>query len=449
MVVIITTFMTAFLGSALNIAVPSMGSDLGISAASTGWIISVYALVTSALSVPFGKVADSTSRRSIFLTGLLTMTVGSLLASVCGSFAAVMAMRILQSIGASMIFATNTATIVSNYPPAQKGKAIGMMTAGTYTGLSSGPVLGGIINHCLGWHGIFLLAGLVSLCALILGYIFLPRNRQTAAAGTGDIAGGILFIAMITLMMTGFSSAGTGAMAWLLLGAGAVLAVLFTAIEKRAANPLIDVRIFRRNPAYTLSNLAALFNYCATFGISYFMSIFLQTDMGFSSQRAGLILLCQPLVMALVSPRMGALSDRIAPWKLATAGMAVCGSCLVCFSFVRHGIPLALLVTLLLITGLGVSIFSSPNMNAIMSCVDRSHFGIASSILATMRTLGQTSSMCIITIIIHARLKNLPLQSASTQQLEGAMHLSFLLLAAICFTGMIMSMQRRRNTRND
>lgn len=446
MVVIVSSFMTAFMGSALNIAVPSMSSDLHISAGDTGWIISVYALVTSAMSVPFGKIADSTGFKRVFVVGLVMMTAGSLCAGSSETFINIMVMRVIQSIGAAMIFATNTAIISGNYPPQERGKAMGLMLSGTYVGLSSGPALGGIINHWTGWHGIFLFSGSVSLFAFVLALIFLKETKNAAGfSGGKDIAGNVLFVAMILLAMSGFASVGEGLRAWILLASGTTLAFVFVRVELSAEDPVIDVRIFKGNPAYTLSNISALFNYCATFGISYLMSIYLQTDLGFSSQTSGLILLCQPVVTAAMTPVMGARSDRTAPWKLATLGMGICGVCLACFALlVRHGTPLFLIIALLLVTGAGMSVFSSPNMNAIMSCVTRQHYGIASSILATMRTLGQNAGMCIITIIVNARLADLPLAKASSGELEGCMHIAFAIFAVICFCGMFMSMQRSK-----
>ncbi len=248
---------------------------------------------------------------------------------------------------------------------------------------------------------------------------------------------------MITFTMYGFADAGNGWMWLFLIGCGLVLGVCFVYTELRASDPVIDVRIFRTSPAYTLSNLAALFNYCAIFAIGYFMSLYLQVDKGYSSQTAGLILICQPLMMALFTTRFGALSDRIAPYKLATAGMGVCAACLIFFSLVVQATPAGAIVCALLVTGLGVALFSSPNMNAIMSCVDQAHYGVASSILATMRTLGQTSGIAITTIVVNLRLGSATLADVPTEDFEDAMHLAFRIFAFICIIGMIMSTKRK------
>lgn len=238
-------------------------------------------------------------------------------------------LRVVQGIAAAMLNATNTAILINAYPPSEKGKAIGRMTAGTYVGLSSGPVIGGLLNQWLGWQSIFVFSGAVGLFAFVLAARKLPKKEHLTQELSHDAAGNILYIAMIVMIMYGFTSFGGGVAGPVILGCGLAAGVGFVLTELRSKNPIVDVRIFSGNPAYTLSNLAALLNYGATFAVGYFMSIYLQTAMGYSSQTAGLILIAQPLMMALFSPRMGRLSDRVAPYKLATAGMLICTACLV------------------------------------------------------------------------------------------------------------------------
>ena len=451
-VIILTSFCSSFLGSAVNIVVPAMSADLAVSAGAIGWVITVYSLATCGLSVPFGKLADSTGKNRVFLLGLGLLCVSCLCCFRVNSYPLMLLFRSLQGVGASMIFATNTAIIVDAHPPEQRGRAIGRMLSGTYVGLACGPVLAGVVSHWFGWHSIFLVVAIAITVGLIPAAVILPwrenisgtdQNQPLGEKKKQDAAGCILFIIMITCTMFGFASRGTGWWPYVLILCGIGLGVLFVRTELRAADPIINVRIFRSTPAYTLSNLAALFNYAAIFGIGYFTSLYLQLDKGMSSQSAGLFLICQPLVMALFTSRAGALSDRIPPYKLATAGMGICAVSLLTFSLVDHSTPLPVIVCALLVAGFGVSVFSSPNMNAIMSCVDKSNYGVASSILATMRTLGQTSGIAITTIVVNALLGDLTLQQASTGQFESAMHISFWIFTAICICGMFMSLKRK------
>ncbi|MBQ9015526.1 MAG: MFS transporter [Firmicutes bacterium] len=446
-VIIATSFCSSFLGSAVNIVVPSMSADLNVSAGTIGWIITVYSLTTCGLSVPFGKLADSTGKNRVFLLGLSLLCLSSLACFLVNSFSLMLVMRILQGTGASMIFATNTAIIVACYPPQQRGAAIGRMLSGTYVGLACGPVLSGFINHWFGWHSIFLIVALAVGLSLIPAIIHLPWREDLPSRGSGrrqDISGIFLFIVMICCTMFGFASIGAGWWPWALIFCGIVLGALFVRTELRSSDPVIDVRIFRTTPVYTLSNLAALFNYAAIFSVSYFMSLYLQLDLGFDSQTAGLILISTPLMMSLLTTRAGALSDRIPPYKLASAGMAVSAACLAFFALVGHGTPLWAVICGLLTAGVGSALFSSPNTSSIMSCVDQAHYGVASSVLATMRTLGQTSGIAITTIVVNARLGSLTLQQASLEQFEGTMHFCYWIFTGICIVGTFMSLQRKR-----
>ncbi len=444
-VIILTSFCSSFLGSAVNIVVPSISAALSVSAGDIGWLITVYSLATCGLSVPFGKLADQTGRNRIFLIGLILLCASCLACFFAGSFASILVLRTLQGIGASMIFATNTAIITACHPPQERGRAIGRMLSGTYVGLACGPVLSGLLNHWFGWHSIFLAVAAAVAISLVPAFRHLPMKEEMpgVSGSSTDLAGNVLFILMICCTMYGFAAIGSGWLPPVLIGCGLVLGALFVRTELKAANPVIDVRIFRSSPAYTLSNLAALFNYSAIFGIGYFMSLFLQLDQGYSSDAAGLFLICQPVMMALLTSKFGALSDRIPPYRLATIGMGICACCLIFFSLTVHATPAWAIIAALLMAGIGVAVFSSPNMNAIMSCVDRAHYSVASSILATMRTLGQTSGIAITTIVVNAQLGQITLQEASNLQFESAMHLSFRIFALICIAGMFMSMKRK------
>jgi MFS family permease len=180
-------------------------------------------------------------------------------------------------------------------------------------------------------------------------------------------------------------------------------------------------------------------NYGATFALGYLLSIYLQVVMGYSSQTAGIILISQPVVMALLSPFAGGLSDRISPFKLASAGMGFCAAGVLFFVFVNDDFPLWLIILALVVAGIGFGLFSSPNTNAVMSCVDSDDYGVATSILATMRSLGHTSSMAIVTLVVTAHMGRTALADAKPGVLIETMHTSFIIFFIICVFGVIFS----------
>lgn len=458
MVVVITAFITTFTGSALNLSVPDIGQQFGVSAGSVGWLITGYTLSVAAFSVPLGRLADMTCRKTVLVVGIIVFVICCGAAAFSTSMAMLLASRIVQGIGASMIFSTNTAILVDAFPGDQRGRVLGYSLASTYVGLSAGPVVGGLLNHNLGWQSIFVLTGTLGAVAFFTALLKLPRERRVAGlagdkqdgdgmkirkGGRADLAGNIIYVAFIVLMMYGLSETGSGAVPVLLTVAGVILGVVFVVHELNARSPIVDVRLFRENKGYGFSNLAAMLNYGATFAISYLVSIYLQVVMDYSSQTAGFIMIFQPAIMAALSPVMGRFSDRFSPFKMSSAGMAFCAAGTFIFIFLSEETHLALVITALVITGVGFSLFSSPNTNAVMSCVDRAEYGVASSVLATMRSIGHTLSMVIVTVTVSALAGEMALAAAPAETLIKVIRISFIMFTGICAGGVFVSLKRK------
>ena len=443
--VVVTSFVSASMGSALNLSIPAIEEEFGASAAAVGWVITSYTLVVAAFSVPIGKVADTTDRHRVFLVGIIGFMAATLGCGFSTGIGMLIALRIAQGFFGSFFFATNIPVLISVYPPQRRGQMLGISTAAVYTGLSVGPVIGGILNHRLGWRSVFFAAFIFLCISLVLG-IITARGHKTIGQKMEhfDTAGNLLYIVMITLVLYGMTTLTTSRYGWAILLVGVIFVVAFAMVEQRAVNPVIRVAMFAEDRSFTFSNLAALLNYGATFAISYLISIYLQIIMGFSSQTAGFILISMPALQALFSPSMGRLSDRIAPYKLASAGMGLCVAGLFMFTGISDHTPLAYVVAALCIEGLGFALFSSPNTNAIMSCVEKKDYAVANSILATMRSVGQTASMALVTIVVGMRLGELSLAEADPVLLVGTMRLVFRIFIGLCILGIFFSLQRRK-----
>lgn len=444
-VAMITAFITTFMGSSLNLSIPNLEADFQVGATLVGWVITTYTLSVAAFSVPLGKLADATGRRKILLLGIS----GFALMSLCCAFAVniwmLLALRVLQGFASAMIFATNNAILISAHPASDRGRVLGLSTAATYVGLSVGPVVGGLLNHYLNWHSIFIMASLVALVALILAIKGIPKHADEVDQTVQlDIPGNILYIACIVVTLYGLTNLSTLNFAWAILLAGIALGATFVVIEQRSKNPVIKISMFTQDKAFAFSNLAALLNFSATFALSYLMSIYLQVVMGYTSQSAGFILIALPIVQAVFSPMMGKLSDRVAPYKLASMGMGFCTFSLILFYFISVDTALWYILIALMVMGLGVALFSSPNTNAIMACVSKEDYSVANSIVATMRTVGQSSSMAVVTIVVGFTMGSQSLNSASPADLVHTMHIIFGIFVVLCVTGVGLSMQRRK-----
>jgi predicted MFS family arabinose efflux permease len=248
---------------------------------------------------------------------------------------------------------------------------------------------------------------------------------------------------MITLIMFGLSAVSTLTYAKFLIAAGVILFILFVMHELKVKSPIIEVRLFASNIGYTFSNLAALLNYGATFALGYLLSIYLQLVMGFDSQISGLILISQPLMMAILSPYAGRLSDRISPFKLASFGMGLCALGLCSFIFISEKYPFPLIILNLVVVGIGFAFFSSPNTNAVMACVEKQDYGVASSILATMRSIGHSLSMAVVTFVVAKQMGEVTLAEADPGLLIQTMHLSFIVFTCVCTVGIFISLKRK------
>ncbi len=448
-VAMLTSFLTTFMGSALNLSIPNLEADFQVGATLIGWVVTSYTLSVAALSVPFGKVADAAGRRKVLLSGVGLFCFFTLACAFAWNIWVLLGLRILQGISASMIFATNNAILISAHAPSERGRVLGLSTAAVYVGLSLGPVIGGFLNHHFDWHAIFYLSSAVGLVTLTLAIKGIPAGFDAEHGGASggaklDVPGNLLYIACIVISLYGLTNLSTMDYAWAILLSGLAVGAAFVRVELKVENPVIRISMFTGDKAFAFSNVAALLNYGSTFAISYLMSIYLQVVMGYTSQTAGLILIAQPVMQALFSPMMGKLSDRIAPYKLATAGMGCCVIGLTLFFCVGVDTSLLFIFAALILSGFGFALFSSPNSNAIMACVQPQDYSVANSILATMRTVGQSASMAVVTIVVGFTMGSQALADASPADLVGTMHIIFGIFICLSLVGVVLSMQRRK-----
>jgi len=259
-----------------------------------------------------------------------------------------------------------------------------------------------------------------------------------------DLSGSVLYVLFIVMLMYGLSEAGRGYAPLLAVLAGIGFGLIFVLREMKAAYPAVDISLFRQNAGYACSNVSALLNYGATFAVSYLISIYLQVVMGYSSQAAGLIMICQPATMAGLSPVAGRISDKFSPFKISSMGMALCAAGIFIFIFLENDTHIALVLAALVVTGFGFSMFSTPNINAVMSCVKETDYGVASSILATMRSIGNTLSMVIVTAIVNGYMGDIPLADAPADALIKVMRISFSVFSGICAAGVFISLKHKQ-----
>ena len=425
--IMLTSFLTPFTGSALNLALPSLGAEYGASPAALGWVLGSFLLAAIVVLLPFGKLADRYGKRRFFIMGNGIFALTSFLAIFAPSLPWLIAARAAQGLGSAMTFATSMSILTLVIPKERRGWAMGWNVAVVYTGLTLGPAVGGFLNHYYGWQSIFILLTILGALAFGTARHTLQDEWYADSSPDWDKKGALLYGGAIMLIIYGLSQLLSQPAAPLLLIGGLLLFGVFLRYELRTENPLLPVNLLFSNRPFSMSCLAALLNYCATFATSLLLSLYLQAILGLTSHSAGIILLAQPIIMATLSPIMGRLSDKYAPTKLAALGQSVITAGLIGFALTVHTLSLYLLIPMLMITGTGFALFAAPNNNAIMSSVEKQHYGLATSLLSTTRLFGQVLSVAMMNLILSLSWHGLAPQAALLQNLEIA-----LLIFALC-----------------
>lgn len=440
------SFLTPFMGSSVNLALPSIGDEFSLNAVTLNWIVSSYMLTTSMLLLPAGRTGDILGRRKIFTAGMVVFTLSMILLTFTPGIHWLIGARILQGIGGAMMFGTNMAILTSVFPPGERGRAMGINVTAVYAGLASGPFLGGLLTRYLGWRSIFAFLIPMGIISLILIRTRMKKEWADARGESFDWPGSVIYGLAIAALIFGFSEL-PSVKGWFITGAGMLLLPLFVIREKRAEHPLFDITLISRNRTFAFSSLAALIHYAATSAIGFFLSLFLQYIKELGPRDAGFVLMSWPVTMALFSPLAGKLSDRHNPGVLASIGMAISAAGLVMLCFLDEQTSVTFIVSVLIIMGAGFSLFSSPNSNAIMSSVDKRQLGNASGMLGTMRNVGQTFSMAIALMLLALYMGHEKINPDNYPQLMSSMKSGFIVFSILCFAGIFASLARNKSLR--
>jgi EmrB/QacA subfamily drug resistance transporter len=440
-VAVTSSLLTPLMMSSVNVALPAVQQEFHIDAVLLAWLATSYILSAAVFLVPFGKASDIFGRRKIYVIGISLFTLSSLLSAFAVNAPMLIVFRIMQGMGSAMMFATGIAIVTSVFPPSERGKAIGITVAAVYIGLSVGPFVGGMLTHVYGWRAVF--AGMVPLGALAI-YLSVTKLKSEWADARGekfDLVGSFLYGVAITAVMIGLSGppapAGMG-----LLALGLVFLGLFVFRELRIDYPVLNITLFTTNRAFAFSSLAALINYSATFAVTFILSLYLQYIKGLDPGTAGLVLMAQPLTMAVFSPMAGKLSDRVEPRKIASAGMAVTAAGLIGLTLLDFQTGLRYIISDLVVIGFGFALFSSPNMNAIMGAVEKKFYGIASGVVGSMRMLGQMFSMGIVTLAFSMTMGREQITPKLYPAFLKSVDTVFTICAALCILGIFASLAR-------
>lgn len=443
LMILLNGFATPIMLSAVNVALPSMATDLSLSAVALSWVPMAYLVASAMFVLPAGGLADRIGRKKVFLMGTVGVILTSILAAVSVNAAMLISARFLQGVASAMLYATQVAIISSVFPAKQRGQMLGLVVSSVYIGLAAGPLIGGVVIDTVGWRYGFLLQVPLAIIVLLIGVLKVDREWSSNSDAPFDGWGALTYSASLLLICVAVSML-PDISGFALLGAGALVFFYFARHALKIPAPIWDIRLFFTNRVFTLSCAASLIMYSSTYANVVLLSLFLQYLKGFSATHAGMVLMIQPLTMAILSPVAGKLSDRIEPRILASTGMALTAVGLGMLAALSSASSLNSIVLALLISGVGFALFSSPNVNAIMGSVEARHLGSASGAVATTRLLGQLASMILVSLMLALFMGDATISPENYPLLETTIRFAFGLAAILCLPGIALSLGRGR-----
>lgn len=447
---VLLTFMSTLDSSIVNVALPIISQELSISMASIEWVVTSYLIVIVGAILIFGRLSDIKGKTTIFKLGIIIFTIGSLFCGLSTSLILLVFSRIVQAIGAAATMATSQGIITQVFPIHERGRALGM--TGTFVALGSmvGPPVGGLIVSILSWHYIFLINVPIGIFAFILAIKTLPKKNKNLDEKL-DIIGGILFGTTMILLfgaLTFGKEIGYDNI-WIISSfiVSVILFIFFIIFEKKAKEPLLKLEILS-NSLFSLSIFCAFLSFTAISCSNIILPFYLQYTMKLSPSITGVLMMVSPIVLAVVAPLSGYMSDRIGSEFLTFLGLVVTSTGLFLISTLNQNSKIALLVIFIGIATLGNGMFQSPNNSLVMSTVDEENLGIAGSINALVRNIGMVFGISLSTTILYNRMSR-QMGYHVTGYINGrddvfvyGMHYVYMIAGFICAFGAILTAYR-------
>ncbi len=440
------TFMAALDGSIVNTVLPVIRQSFGADLSTIEWVVIAYLLTLSILLLSFGRLGDIVGHKRIYNSGFIVFTAGSVLCGLSPTEWLLVASRIFQALGAAMLSSTSPAILTGSFPARQRGQVLGMQGTMTYLGLTVGPSLGGFLADHLGWRSIFYVNLPIGVVATALAFLVIPRSTSGRRREPFDLAGASALMIGLGALMLALSKGQD--MTWtspvimsLFIGAVVFLAV-FLWLERTMPHPMLDLSLFR-DQLFSAATLSSFINYVCVYSIIFLMPFYLVQGRGFPAGFAGLLLTAQPIVMAVVAPISGYLSDRVGSRLPSTIGMALLAAGLFSLRDLNAQTSARDIILRLVLIGLGVGIFVTPNNSAILGSAPRQRQGIASGVVATARNLGMVFGVAAAGAIFSVQVAqrttaHIPPQLA----FFGAIQDTFLVITAIAVAGILLSAVR-------
>jgi EmrB/QacA subfamily drug resistance transporter len=399
-------FLSTIDGSIVNVALPTLTRAFNTQFSTVQWVVLAYLLTVTTLMLSVGRLADMKGKKPIYTAGFAVFTVGSVLCGLAPTAYALIAFRVLQGVGAAMTMALGMAIVTESFPPAERGKARGIVGAVVSVGIVVGPTLGGFIIDALSWRWIFFVNLPIGILGILMVWRFVPAITPPGGQRFDFLVAATLFIALLALLLAltvGQDSGFADPQVLALFAVTAVFTAIFVVIELKTEQPMIDLRLFR-NSQFSVSLVTGYIIFVCIAGAIILMPFYLENVLGYDVRQVGLLLAVVPIGLGVAAPLSGWLSDRFGTRPITVAGLAVMLVGFFALSTLDEDTTALGYVLRFLPIGIGVGIFQSPNNSSIMGSAPREHLGIASGMLAVTRTLGQTAGIAVLGALWASRV---------------------------------------------
>ncbi len=432
-------FLNPFMVSAVGISLPQIASDFSLNPAQLGLIETIYLVASVTLLLPVGKVADQIGLSKFFFLGICIFSVSTFLMAAAPNYLFLVSFRFLQGAAIACISATGVALLTKEFPSHLRGRVIGIGVASVYTGLSLGPSIGGYITNSFGWRMIFVFGGVGGILALlgVVRHINFKREHEKLVF---SFKSALCYFGLILAIW----AAATHIAEWPIVYTPLAMLLLalfifFLSRQRHHSHPIVEVALLVENREFLLGNIICYINYTASAAMVFSLSLYLQYIQHLGPHEAGLVLLVQPVIMAIFAPLSGRLSDRVEPTILTTLGMFSASIGLAVVTTLGEHSSLTVVIGLLVFIGAGFALFSSANINQIMSSVSSKHYGVASSMSGTMRTFGMLSSISIVSGSFAYFVGGSEMRPGLEQEFMHALHVSFGVFVVLSLLGTFIS----------
>jgi EmrB/QacA subfamily drug resistance transporter len=399
-------FMCTLDSSIVNVSLPVMARHFGVPVGGAiEWVMIAYLVTIAATLLTVGRLSDYVGRRRIWIAGLVVFTLGSAACGAAPALGLLIAARVLQGIGGSLLMAVSPAMLTAAFPAHERGRALGLNTTVVALGVSAGPAIGGVITELSSWRWIFYVNVPIGIAGAVSTLALLPPERRGPRAqfdAVGAISSGLALAALTGVLSFGYETGWGSPLSIAFIAAAVVASAIFVWQERRSPAALLDRSLFHHR-VFLWANISLVLSFLAAFAIAFLLPFYFEQLRGFDPLHTGLLLTPFPITVAIIAPISGRLADRIGTRGLASTGMAILCLGLALISRFDAATSTWGVIWPQAVAALGQGLFQSPNNSAIMGAAPRDRQGIAAGVLATGRSMGQSLSIAIAGAVLVAR----------------------------------------------